>query len=260
MLCVNKKRSKMFGQDKATSLSLQEAMYKKGNKHELWWHWKRFYYIVSFLSEIFKKDQIMTFADIGCAEGLYIKHIALAHDRTFCIGADIARTRVEEAKRNFNGLNIGYIVCNIESLPFKDNSIDVVLCSEVLEHVRNYRESLAELFRVGKKYLVLSFPGHSYIYKIMSKIRLLKKVADNLVLDVGHISDVKVGDVASLLKDKHKCLNIKIAAALPLTLFEIIPSIKLVDIIDNMICRILVWLGAVDYATIHVLKVTCSCG
>jgi SAM-dependent methyltransferase len=257
MLYVNKKRPKTFCQDEARSLSLQEAMYRKGNKHELWWHWKRLYYIVSFLLEIFEKDQIMTFADIGCAEGLYIKHVALAHNRTFCIGADIARKRVEKAKRNFNRSNIGYIVCNIENLPFKDNSIDVVLCSEVLEHVRNYRESLAELFRVGKKCLVLSFPGHSYIYKVMSKIKPLKKVADNLVLDVGHISDVKVTDVTSFIKGKRKCLKIKIGAALPLTLFEIIPSIRLVDMIDNMICKVLVCLGAVDYATIHVLKVSC---
>lgn len=255
MRCVNKKQPKIFCKDDAGCLPLQEAMYRKGNKYELWWHWKRLYYIVSFFSEIFKKDQITTFADIGCAEGLYVKHVAFVHNGTFCIGADVARARVEKAKKTDSSSNIDYVVCSIENLPFKDNSIDVILCSEVLEHVGNYRESLAELFRVGKKYLVLSFPGHSYIYKVISKIKLFKKIADNLVLDVGHISDVKVGDVISFLKGKHECLKIKIGAALPLMLFEIIPSIRLVDIIDDMICRVLVYLGAVDYATIHVLKV-----
>jgi SAM-dependent methyltransferase len=256
MRCVNKKRPKTFCEDEARYLSLQEAMYKKGNKYELWWHWKRLYYIVSFLSEIFKKNQIMTFADIGCAEGLYVKHIAFVHNGTFCIGADIARAYVDKAKGNSDILNTEYIVCDVRNLPFKDNSIDVILCSEVLEHIHNYRKSLAELFRVAKKHLVISFPGHSYIYRVISKIKPLKKIADNLMLDVGHVSDVKVSDVQEFLKDKGKCLKIKIGAALPLTLFEIIPSVRLVDVIDTVICKVLEHFGAVDYATIHAIEIS----
>jgi hypothetical protein len=234
-------------------------MYIKGNKHERWWHWKRLRYIISFLSEIFEKNQIMTFADIGCAEGLYVKYVSSIHNETFCIGVDIARTFVEKAKRNGKMLNTEYIMCDVRNLPFKDNSIDLLLCSEVLEHTYNYRKSLAELFRVAKKYLVISFPGHSYIYEVISKIKPLKKIADNLVLDVGHVSDVKVSDVQELLKGKDKCLKIKIGAALPLMLFEIIPSVRLVDVIDNMICKVLENLGAIDYATIHVVEATRTC-
>jgi hypothetical protein len=234
-------------------------MYKKGNKHERWWHWKRLRYIISFLSEIFEKNQIMTFADIGCAEGLYVKYVCSIHNETFCIGVDIARTFVEKAKGNGKMLNTEYVMCDVRNLPFKDNSIDLLLCSEVLEHIYDYRKSLAELFRVAKKYLVISFPGHSYIYEVISKIKPLKKIADNLVLDVGHVSDVKVSDVQELLKGKGKCLKIKIGAALPLMLFEIIPSVRLVDVIDNVICKVLENLGAIDYATIHVVEVTRTC-
>lgn len=254
---VDKKRLKGFYEEEAKHLSHQEVMYLKGNKHELWWHRKRLCYIVSFLSEIFKKNKKMTFADIGCAEGFYVKYIASVHDGTFCIGADIARTYIKKAKRNGKILNTEYIVCDVENLPFKDNSIDVILCSEVLEHVYNYRGSLMELRRVGKKYLVISFPGHSYLYKAVSKIKPVKKLADNLVRapDVGHVSEVTVGDVQELLKGKCKCLKIKIGGSLPLQLFKIIPSVGLVEVVDNMICKVLEHLGAVDYATIHVIKI-----
>lgn len=34
----------------------------------------------------------MAFADIGCTEGLYVKYLALIHNGTFCVDADIART------------------------------------------------------------------------------------------------------------------------------------------------------------------------
>lgn len=254
---VNKKRLKRFYEEEAKRLSHQEIMYLKGNKHELWWHRKRLYYIVSLLSGIFKKNQITTFADIGCAEGFYVKYIASIHNGTFCIGADVACTYIKKAKKNGETLNTEYIVCDVENLPLNDNSIDVVLCSELLEHVYNYRGSLAELRRVGKKYLVLSFPGRSYLYKTLSKIKPVKKLADNLYResDVGHVSEVKVSDVQEFLKGKCKCLKIKIGGALPLQLFGIIPSVRLVDVIDNMICKGLEHFGAVDYATIHVIEI-----
>ena len=259
MVCVNKKRSGTSRQDEVGYLSLQEGMYKKGNKHERWWHWKRLRYIMSFLSEIFEKNQIMTFADIGCAEGLYVKYVSSIRNETFCIGVDIARTCLEKAKGNGKMVNTEYVMCDVRNLPFKDNSIDLLLCSEVLEHIRNYHKSLAELFRVAKKYLVISFPGHSYIYEVISKIKPLKNIADNLVLDVGHISNVEVSDLQEFLKGNRECLKIKIGAALPLMLFEIVPSVKLVNAIDDVICKVLENLGAVDYATIHVVEVTRTC-
>jgi len=64
---LNKKGLKEFYEKEAEHLAHQEIMYLRGNKHELWWHRKRLAYIISFLSEIFEKNQIMTFADIGCA-------------------------------------------------------------------------------------------------------------------------------------------------------------------------------------------------
>lgn len=252
---VSKKCLKKFYEREAEHLSHQKIMYLKGDKYELWWHRKRLYYIISFLSEIFKKTQIVAFVDIGCAEGFYVKNVASLHDRTFCIGIDIARAYIKKARSNYNALNTDYIVCDVENLPFKDNSIDVVLCSEVLEHVYNYRSSLAELSRVGRKYLVISFPGHSYLYRLISKLKPIKKLADNLLPNVGHVSEIKVVDIQEALKGQCKSLKIDISGALPLLLFKIIPSIGVVGAIDSLFCKVLRYFGAVDHATIHVIKI-----
>jgi ubiquinone/menaquinone biosynthesis C-methylase UbiE len=252
---VNKRRLKEFYEKEAERLSHQKMMYLIGNKHELWWHRKRLYYILSFLSEIFKKNQVKTFADIGCAEGFYIKYVSSVYSGTFCLGADIARTYIQKAKLAEKGLNTVYVVCDIEKLPFRDNSIDVVLCSEVLEHVYNYRASLAELCRIGKKYLVISFPGHSHLYTAISKIRPVRKLVDKLMPDVGHISEVQVDDVKGLLKHGCKSLEIKIGGALPLQLYKIVPSVRLVEAIDNSLCKTLERFGSVNYVTIHVIKI-----
>jgi ubiquinone/menaquinone biosynthesis C-methylase UbiE len=205
--------------------------------------------------EILEKGHISTFADVGCAEGFYVKRVASFSDKTFCIGIDIARTYIKKAKMNSETSNTDYVVCDVENLPFRDNSVDVVLCSEVLEHVYHYRESVAELCRVGKKYLVLSFPGHSYIYKIAAKIQLIKKLFDKISPDVGHVSDIEVTEVQELLNGKWETSNLKIGGVLPLKLYKIIPSVRLVEEIDNLLCKVLERFGHLNNVTIHVMKV-----
>jgi SAM-dependent methyltransferase len=51
-------------------------------------------------------------------------------------------------------------VADIRALPFEDNSFDVVLTSEVLEHLpwQDVDKALIELHRVSKKYVVISVP------------------------------------------------------------------------------------------------------
>lgn len=254
---IDKKKLKKFYEEEAKQLTHQETMYVRGDKHKLWWHRKRLYYIFSFLSEIIKVNDITTFADIGCAEGFYVKCIASFHSEIFCVGADIARTYIKKAKAKMNNstLNCDYIVCDIENLPIKSGSIDVVLCSEVLEHVYNYHGALDELYRVGKKYLVISFPGHSYLYKVFCRIKPIKRLVDNLVPNVGHISDVKVSDVQAFLESKCATWKIKIAGVLPLRLYTLIPWVRIVETIDTMLCKILERFGAVKYVTIHVMEI-----
>jgi len=251
---VTKRRLKEFYEEEARRLSHQEMMYLKGKKHDLWWHRKRLYYILSFLSEIFEKNQITTFVDVGCAEGFYVRHIASAYGGAFCIGADVSRTYIRKARAKEKSLNVAYIVCDVEGLPFRDDSIDVLLCSEVLEHVYNYRGSLAELFRVGKC-LVLSFPGHSYLYQAVRRIKPIKRLVDNLLSDTGHISEVRVSDIQEFLKGNYMSFKIKIGGALPLPLFKILPSVRLVDVIDSVLCKVFECFGAIDPVTIHVIKI-----
>lgn len=58
---------------------------------------------------------------------------------------------------NYRATNI---VCNIEKLPFKDNSINVVIITAVLEHVTNPQKVISEIFRVlkGDGYIYCLFP------------------------------------------------------------------------------------------------------
>lgn len=69
----------------------------------------------------------------------------------------------------FNGDYIGIDISgnpdlNIDlekgTLPFKSNSFDCVVCSEVLEHLDNIHQIFDEIVRVSRRYIILSLPNN----------------------------------------------------------------------------------------------------
>lgn len=253
MQTVNKKRLKEFYEKEAERLQHQETMYLKGNKYEIWWHRKRLRFIISFILKIFKRDHVATFADIGCAEGIFVKYVASLSDGCFCVGADIARKYLDKARKKNTKSNLDFIVCDIENLPFKTCSIDVILCSEVLEHVYNYQRALNELSRVVKKHLVISFPGHSYLYKLVNKMWPIKRFVAILMPYVGHVSEIHVKEVKNVVRGQYQFLKIKIGGALPLLMYRKMFSIRLIEAIDSWLCKMLERFHAINYSTIHVI-------
>ena len=52
-----------------------------------------------------------------------------------------------------------FIVGNVYSIPMKAHSYDLVLCTEVLEHLDSPLEALQEIKRISKRYCLLSVPN-----------------------------------------------------------------------------------------------------
>jgi len=78
--------------------------------------------------------------DAGCGTGEFASRITVAE--VVCI--DISPAAVEAARAR--GLSAQ--VADIQNLPFKDNSFDVVSCNWVLYHLPNRKKGIAELHRV----------------------------------------------------------------------------------------------------------------
>ena len=70
------------------------------------------------------------------------------------------------------------VVGSVLELPFDDNSFDLILCSEVLEHLPfdNFMVALEQMRRVSKKYVVLSLPRWGWLFYIKLKLPLLKLI------------------------------------------------------------------------------------
>lgn len=51
-----------------------------------------------------------------------------------------------------------FVSGSVENIPFPDNAFDVVVCTHVLEHVRDLNKAMQELLRVAEKRLLIVLP------------------------------------------------------------------------------------------------------
>ena len=105
------------------------------------------YLMDRFLSE---NVQDLTILDIGCGSGAYTT--LLAKQGFHVVGLDISKLGISTAKKwavceNLQD-RVALIVANAEKLPFKNESFDIVICSEVLEHLDSPHKGINELNRV----------------------------------------------------------------------------------------------------------------
>lgn len=108
--------------------------------------------------------------DIGCGTGRHTSAV-FRFPKVVAMGVDINFDDVVEAKKRLNthkelgdhgGGECGASVADICELPFRDNFFDLVICSEVLEHIQDHKTAVSEAVRVLKpgKTLVVSVPRY----------------------------------------------------------------------------------------------------
>ncbi|MEM1582439.1 MAG: class I SAM-dependent methyltransferase [Candidatus Bathyarchaeia archaeon] len=98
-------------------------------------------------------------ADIDCSTGTLTKVFSLISG-TF--GLDLDKNKLRYAKRLYPSLD--FICADIHHLPLKDNSVDLVICSSVLEFIRNLETGVKEIKRIlrTRGTIVAGYP-HDYV-------------------------------------------------------------------------------------------------
>lgn len=110
----------------------------------------------TLLAEI-KKIKPKSILDVGAGEGFTLQRLKDNNVGEKLEGIEYMDDAILLAKKLHPQLTIKK--GDIYKLPYKDNSFDVVICSEVLEHLEDPSAALEELKRVTKKYLFLSVPN-----------------------------------------------------------------------------------------------------
>lgn len=89
-----------------------------------------------------------TILDVGSASGWFLSEIKKRIPAASCTGIDVYAPAIEYAKKHYP--DISFKVADAHKLPIKTSSFDLVLCTEVLEHVVAPEEVVSEIERVLK--------------------------------------------------------------------------------------------------------------
>jgi 2-polyprenyl-3-methyl-5-hydroxy-6-metoxy-1,4-benzoquinol methylase len=100
-------------------------------------------------------------ADIGCGEGFIARYLQNRFPHLSIHGIDVSLGALG-AVRAVNP-NARVICGSVLDLPCRSGSYDLVLCSEVLEHLDRPADALKELKRVARHHCVLSVPNEPWM-------------------------------------------------------------------------------------------------
>lgn len=89
-----------------------------------------------------------TILDIASGSGYGSRLMAQHAKKVY--GVDVDKDAVAYAQKHFSKSNIEYKVGDGESIPLEDNSVDVVVTFETIEHIKDYQQFIREVNRVLK--------------------------------------------------------------------------------------------------------------
>ena len=132
--------------------------------------------------------------DVGSGEGFLLAEIRKKYPSATITGFDISKKRLLQTKQHVPTALLAR--GDVLKLPFQDNSFDVVVCSELLEHIDAYQAVAEELFRIAKKQIIITVPYEQELITVTCP-----KCQAHHYLD-GHVNTFTEKKLRSLLETK----------------------------------------------------------
>ncbi len=134
-----------------------EKLYSSKNLLIKYIHMGRLKKIMSLIP----KRKNIKILDAGCGEGQLLSMISKKFGslNLKLYGTDITTISLKSAKKRIK--NTKFSLQDLRNLDYKDEFFDIIICTEVIEHIPEYKKVLKELKRVLKKVgtLIISFPN-----------------------------------------------------------------------------------------------------
>ncbi len=173
--------SKAFGRELAFMDSFHDY---PAHSNVRYYHYKKAYVVNGFMRKNARRQA--RFLDAGAGTGPY-SHIASDfYGNVYLFEYDASElARAEKNLAQFDHKNIAMKQVDLREIPLGDESVDVAVCSEVLEHVPGEEKAAAELYRIMKPggKLLLSMPNNQSVFYKRAKSHLkdlLAKPIDSL--------------------------------------------------------------------------------
>ena len=134
--------------------------------------------------------------DAGCGEGHLIDKLHRKNSEASYYGIDIAEPAMRRFKERCPYAELRTM--DLITIGFEDEFFDIIICSEVLEHIHEYETVTAEMGRTLKKggNLIITFPNE----RLWTFSRFLLR--RNPVKEIGHINSFNPGKMKAAVKMK----------------------------------------------------------
>lgn len=124
--------------------------------------------------------------DVGCGDGTRTLRLAeyFKIDRKNTYGLDYDQNLINLCNSQFHSTRV-----NLEndSIPFEEGIFDLVICNQVLEHLKNYQKIINDMIRVTKigGYIILGIPNLAHL---INRIYLLFGIQPMCIdIDSSHV-------------------------------------------------------------------------
>lgn len=169
--------------------------YQKGvrsNFFQRTWHKRKLLEVTKSING--KPEKIL---DVGCASGWFLSQVVKTFPKSQCYGVDIYRDAILYGKKKYS--KIIFKTADAHSLPFPAQTFDVVICTEVLEHIKNPEIALLEIRRVLKKngQAVIELDSGSILFSV---VWYFWKLTRGSVWSHAHLHSFTVGKLERMLK------------------------------------------------------------
>jgi len=142
--------------------------------------------VFKFAKEIKNKSVL----DVGCGTGRFVEFFSQRGGKV--TGADTSENMLAKARKKSPMAN--FVKADIFSLPFEDKTFDIVICSQVLTHLHNYKKPLIEMKRVLKDdgIIIIDVRNILWPYRLPTLIkRIFKKSNEDYYPDYVSIWKIK---------------------------------------------------------------------
>jgi SAM-dependent methyltransferase len=182
-------------QSESQLIALLETLYNSRNPTRRWLHCTRRDWILARIAEC-ARERPGRALEIGFGAGVYLR--ALAHHYSEVVGTDLNQSQLEHARACTADIaNLQVLIDDITDSQLPAHSFDLVLCSEVIEHIRDTRRAMAGIRRVVAPggLLIVSTPQRHSLMELACKlafmpgvINFVRRVYGEAVFETGHLS------------------------------------------------------------------------
>lgn len=194
--------------EESSLLELQQTLYTSRNPTRRWLHCTRRDWIIDTLERYANKGN-RTALEVGPGSGLYLPILAKLFDEV--TASDVEDSYLKHASKFTKEFsNISLIIDDITDSNLPEASFDLILCSEVVEHIKDSVSAISGMHRLLKPggTLMLDTPQRYSPLELIAKIafipgiiNLVRLIYREPILETGHINLMTPRQIISQLED-----------------------------------------------------------